>query len=279
MTQNPPTGGGSASSDSFEFDRTLSPSDPSIQVGPVPSVDEQHVVVRDNSSRSPAPAPAEFREKETVRDLTRLDDVPAVAVTPAAASEYAPPRPAPAASLHKTIETELVQLDPEVHPRTAPTIMDARRRARAAVDPREVPTQPMPIQMRRATRRRLAGAVAVACLGAGGALAVVLSGASYGSEPGNALQQSLEGVLESPGVDAEGREPPTLAIDVRHEPRPDRTHAPLARSKPDPRSSTGAEAPGSPPAGHAPGPRANQPRAQGTTEAEKAPEKRTVWLE
>lgn len=280
MIRNRPTGRGSTPPDSFEFDRTLSPSDPGIQVAARGSHSAEPVVVRDSSVPASS-TEASLREKETIRELGSGSEEPVLATTPSAASEYAPPQAAPSASPHKTIETELVQLDPEVHPRTAQTILGARRRARAAIDPGQVPTKPMPIQVRRA-RRRLARAIAaIACLGVGAVFAVLLQGASWGR--GNTTDEGQVQSSRSPHeVDrqtATPREKPTLAVDVRKALR-QVTREDAQKKASEPRKVSPGEREEIDPhhAAHLESPWADTAEA-GSEPEQKTAQKRTVWLE
>ncbi len=69
---------------------------------------------------------AEHAARDTVRDAVLAESEAQLDVTPDFASEYVPPQPLPVACQHKTFELRPVRLDPEVHPRTAPTVLNAR---------------------------------------------------------------------------------------------------------------------------------------------------------
>lgn len=277
MIRNRPTGRGSTPPHSFEFDRTLSPSDPLPSVVPRESSPGGGIVAGGQETDNA------LREKATVRDVATFGDVPVAAVTPSAASEYVPPREAPSASPHKTIETELVQLDPEVHPRTAQTVMDARRRARTRVDPEQVPTQPMPIQVRRATRRRVVRVVAaVLCLGAGAAFALVWQGPSWGRDAAseNPQLQSSRTLEVDQSTTVTPRETPTLAIDVLS----DLEQIEQAHSQPQQASKSSKATQSKPEAGarhaaHLTSPWSAEPEATEPSSEPKEAEKRAVWLE
>lgn len=64
-------------------------------------------------------------EMDTWLDPRRQVD-PVMELTPDFASEYVPPQPVPEVAQHKTFELRAVRLDPAIHPRTAPTVLNAR---------------------------------------------------------------------------------------------------------------------------------------------------------
>ncbi|HEU5073559.1 MAG TPA: hypothetical protein VFU02_05290 [Polyangiaceae bacterium] len=64
-------------------------------------------------------------EMDTWFDPRRQVD-PVMELTPDFASEYVPPQPVPEVAQHKTFELRPVRLDPAIHPRTAPTVLNAR---------------------------------------------------------------------------------------------------------------------------------------------------------
>ncbi|HEY6728953.1 MAG TPA: hypothetical protein VI197_33315 [Polyangiaceae bacterium] len=140
------------------FERTLSPSDPRARSGAPAS----GYAVRDNRSAAvgtstpsvptfPETPVSGVRQLSTsdrlragipVARITRdLDDAPfemdtwfdprrqpdtVMELTPDFASEYIPPQPLPEVAQHKTFELRPVRLAPEIHPRTAPTVLNAR---------------------------------------------------------------------------------------------------------------------------------------------------------
>lgn len=64
-------------------------------------------------------------EMDTWFDPRRQPDT-VMELTPDFASEYIPPQPLPEVAQHKTFELRPVRLSPEIHPRTAPTLLNAR---------------------------------------------------------------------------------------------------------------------------------------------------------
>lgn len=101
-------------------------------------------------------------EKDTWLDTRREPD-PVMELTPDFASEYVPPQPLPEVAQHKTFELRPVRLAPEIHPRTAPTILNARavkrRDEKQQKDAREIAAL-----LAQAHRRRRGPWIAVAFL-------------------------------------------------------------------------------------------------------------------
>lgn len=175
------------------FERTLSPSDPGVRAG----VHTSGCLIRDNrrkvvissnaalvaDSEPPPPSDARVSGIRTgipVAHLTR-DDVPSpvqrhtsaqpaqqdssppLEVTPDFASEYVPPRPVPEGSQHKTFELKAVRLSPEIHPRTAPTVLNARTKQRR-FDKQQKDARELAAFMQQSERRRRGPLIVVACL-------------------------------------------------------------------------------------------------------------------
>jgi hypothetical protein len=95
-------------------------------------------------------------------------------VLPEHASAYFSPRPPPALTQHRTIETEAVQFDPAIDPDLAET---RRMQARSSEPPTwpnvegpvaNAPTVLVPVVRARKMRRRLAAGLAAALLGGAG---------------------------------------------------------------------------------------------------------------
>ena len=63
---------------------------------------------------------------DTIRDVPLLPYEEPLEITPDFASEYVPPQPPPRIAQHKTFELRPVRLDPQIHPRTAPTELNLR---------------------------------------------------------------------------------------------------------------------------------------------------------
>lgn len=74
------------------------------------------------------------RDEPTLLHDTHRDAQPPVLAeveaVPDFASEYVPPQPLPEVSQHKTFELRPVRLAPEIHPRTAPTVLNLRTQQR-----------------------------------------------------------------------------------------------------------------------------------------------------
>jgi hypothetical protein len=122
-------------------------------------------------------------------------------------------------------------------------------------------------------------AAAAVCLGAGGIFAVALQGASFGRMSETSEATALPVVVDGSGP-APAKGSPTLAIDVRQELK-ERAEGqlPVERAKQAEPSSPGGGELGSPHTAHLRPPWGNQPPADEAPEAEKAAEKRAVWLE
>ena len=127
------------------FERTLSPSDPRVRS----KVPFAGYIVRDNrqgqvfrgpeaaavsSPTSVTPVSGVVRSRDrvsvdaadTLRDVMPLPYEEPLEITPDFASEYMPPQPLPRVAQHKTFELRPVRLDPQIHPRTAPTELNLR---------------------------------------------------------------------------------------------------------------------------------------------------------
>ena len=212
------------------FERTLPPSDPRARSGaPAAGYavrdNRRQVVVRDASESVEAqtpPAPTfgempvsgvrqlgatdRLRAGIPVARITRdLDDAPfemdtwfdprrapdpVMDLTPDFASEYVPPQPLPEVAQHKTFELRPVRLDPAIHPRTAPTILNARAVKRRD-DKQQKDAREIAALLDQAHRRRRGPWIAVAFLvvvAIGFAIGVELvdssaAGAELGTKP------------------------------------------------------------------------------------------------
>src|SRR6187551_877674 len=101
-------------------------------------------------------------EKDTWFDTRREPD-PVMELTPDFASEYVPPQPLPEVAQHKTFELRPVRLSPEIHPRTAPTILNARAVKRRD-DKQQKDAREIAALLAQAHRRRRVPWIAVAFL-------------------------------------------------------------------------------------------------------------------
>jgi hypothetical protein len=128
-------------------------------------------------------------EQDTWLDTRREPD-PVMELTPDFASEYVPPQPLPEVAQHKTFELRPVRLSPEIHPRTAPTILNARAIKRRD-DKQQKDAREIAALLAQAHRRRRVPWIAVAFLlvvGLGFVIGVELAdssaaGAEVESEP------------------------------------------------------------------------------------------------
>lgn len=128
-------------------------------------------------------------EQDTWLDTRREPD-PVMELTPDFASEYVPPQPLPEVAQHKTFELRPVRLSPEIHPRTAPTILNARAVKRRD-DKQQKDAREIAALLAQAHRRRRVPWIAVAFLlvvGLGFLIGVELAdssaaGAEVESEP------------------------------------------------------------------------------------------------
>ena len=128
-------------------------------------------------------------EMDTWFDPRRQPD-PVMELTPDFASEYVPPQPLPEVAQHKTFELRPVRLAPEIHPRTAPTILNARAVKRRD-DKQQKDAREIAALLEQAHRRRRGPWIAVAFLvvvAIGFAIGVELvdssaAGAELGAEP------------------------------------------------------------------------------------------------
>jgi hypothetical protein len=122
-------------------------------------------------------------------------------VLPEHASAYFSPRPPPALTQHRTIETEAVQFDPAIDPDLAET---RRMQARSSEPPTwpdvegpvaNAPTVLVPVVRARRTRRRLvAGLVAALLGGAGGVIFGLLD------DPASVAPSKAEAPAVAPAV-------------------------------------------------------------------------------
>lgn len=101
-------------------------------------------------------------EMDTWFDPRRAPD-PVMDLTPDFASEYVPPQPLPEVAQHKTFELRPVRLDPGIHPRTAPTILNARAIKRRD-DKQQKDAREIAALLEQAHRRRRGPWLAVAFL-------------------------------------------------------------------------------------------------------------------
>jgi len=101
-------------------------------------------------------------EKDTWFDTRREPD-PVMELTPDFASEYVPPQPLPEVAQHKTFELRPVRLSPDIHPRTAPTILNARAVKRRD-DKQQKDAREIAALLAQAHRRRRVPWIAVAFL-------------------------------------------------------------------------------------------------------------------
>ena len=101
-------------------------------------------------------------EMDTWFDPRRAPD-PVMDLTPDFASEYVPPQPLPEVAQHKTFELRPVRLDPAIHPRTAPTLLNARAVKRRD-DKQQKDARELAALLDQAHRRRRGPWIAVAFL-------------------------------------------------------------------------------------------------------------------
>lgn len=218
------------------------------------------------------PAAQSLRVQIPVARITRDDDLlphdlwldppmartrepdPTIEVTPDFASEYVPPQPLPEAAQHKTFELKPVRLAPEIHPRTAPTVLNARAVQRRH-DKQQKDAREFEALLAQSERRRRGPLMAVAFT------AVVLVGFVLGTElvhaPGATAEVGAP-VAEVPASPvgaaevqaAQAPAPPTEGQRVAlaaSKPAPTAVNAPAARaekqSKRSPASSTAVAKP------------------------------------
>lgn len=167
-------------------------------------------------------------EFETWLDPRRQPDT-VMELTPDFASEYVPPQPLPEVAQHKTFELRAVRLAPEIHPRTAPTVLNARaikrRDDKERKDAREIAAL-----LEQSHRRRRGPWIAFAfviVVAIGFAIGVELvdsTAAGAESEPRPARATAANPLAVAPQRAAEKQKPPA-AIPV--------AAAPAERSAPD----------------------------------------------
>jgi len=217
-------------------------------------------------------------EMDTWFDPRRQPD-PVMELTPDFASEYVPPQPLPEVAQHKTFELRPVRLSPEIHPRTAPTILNARAVKRRD-DKQQKDAREIAALLEQAHRRRRGPWIAVAFLvvvAIGFVIGVELvdssaAGAELGAEPGRGV--AVAPISLAPAGEQRSAGPDTVSGD--------NVSGALARraSAPVPRADSGARG------GQEQGPRpqkaqkASAPKVD-VTEPPQAPASgplREVWL-
>jgi len=216
-------------------------------------------------------------EMDTWFDPRRAPD-PVMDLTPDFASEYVPPQPLPEVAQHKTFELRPVRLDPAIHPRTAPTILNARAVKRRD-DKHQKDARELAALLEQAHRRRRGPWIAVAFLvvvAIGFVIGVELvdssaAGAELGTQPAQEPARTPAAKVPTRAKPAAGPDPalavPRSAPTLGGDPRPSTAAADRATQASAPRKSAA--------------PRASQKaNVAGTTEMPQAPARpgREVWL-
>lgn len=194
-------------------------------------------------------ASRDLRDEIPVARITRDDDLlphdlwldppvdprrkpdPTIEVTPDFASEYLPPQPLPEPAQHKTFELKPVKLAPEIHPRTADTVLNARTVKRKH-DKQQKDAREFEALLAQSERRRRGPLIAVAFV------SVVLVGFVLGTELVNSPNASLQAnapVAEPPAVTTVGA-PTEAQAETAHAPSPPDQRVAQAEPAPGPRA-------------------------------------------
>lgn len=222
-------------------------------------------------------------EMDTWFDPRRQPDT-VMELTPDFASEYVPPQPVPEVAQHKTFELRAVRLSPEIHPRTAPTVLNARaiqrRHDKQQKDAREIADL-----LDQAHRRRRGPLIAFAFLlvvAIGFMIGVELADSTAAGAESEAKPVAALPVAPPPTAAAVPAAPPDAARQVQ--PGPDVPTAPAAAAAPSTRGPVAREPESSKPESSKPKARlaSRQTQKPDETQTPQAPApapRREVWLE